>query len=41
MHETMGINDGTWVEELIGENRGILSEAVELHREEVKKLKMS
>lgn len=38
MHETMGINDGTWVEELIGENRGILSEAVELHREEVKKL---
>ena len=37
MHGTMGINDGTWVEELIGD-RGILAEAVELHREEVKKL---
>lgn len=38
MHMAMGIHDGTWVEELIGENTGILSEAVELHRQEVKKL---
>lgn len=38
MHEIMGINDDSWIEELIGEDRGILSEAVELHCEEVKKL---
>ena len=38
MHEIMGIDDGSWIEELIGKDHGILSEAVELHREEVKKL---
>ena len=38
MHDAMGINDGTWVEELIGEEKGILSAAVELYHEEINKI---